>query len=179
MSQNISKGTVLFDLTKTRFLRILFLVLTILWMITIFYFSSKTAVSSTEQSIGLGERLFRILIPDMDSWPPEQKAAFLESADHFIRKTAHFTEYLILGVLLFCTVNIGGRRASRRGLWKACLLPFVAAFCYAVSDEIHQSFVPGRSGQAADVLIDSCGAFAGILIFLLVFSARWDRTKSN
>jgi hypothetical protein len=44
------------------------------------------------------------------------------------------------------------------------ILPFLIGVLYAVSDEIHQTFVPGRAGQLRDVLIDSCGVLAGICI---------------
>jgi VanZ family protein len=42
--------------------------------------------------------------------------------------------------------------------------PFFTGVLYAVSDEIHQLFVPGRAGQIRDVLIDACGVFVGIII---------------
>ena len=52
-----------------------------------------------------------------------------------------------------------------RGLCRADFaLPFLTGVLYAVSDEIHQTFVPGRAGQIRDVLIDSCGVLAGILL---------------
>ena len=71
-----------------------------------------------------------------------------------VRKLAHVCEYALLGYLvhqLMCTYGLRIR-------W----LPILFCVAYAVTDEIHQAFVPGRSGRATDVLIDSVGVFAGV-----------------
>ena len=75
--------------------------------------------------------------------------------DLIFKKGAHFTAYAVLAVLF--------RRAlppSRR-MWA---LSWVLAVLYAASDEWHQSFVPGRHPLETDILIDACGAAAGLLI---------------
>jgi hypothetical protein len=76
-----------------------------------------------------------------------------------LRKLTHFGEYLALTVLWWWALRtrVGGRRA---------LAPAVAiAIGYAVTDEVHQTFVDGRVGTWRDVLIDSAGALtAGWLI---------------
>ncbi len=70
--------------------------------------------------------------------------------DLVLRKLAHAAEYAILGALLL--------RALRSEL------PALAAgIAYAVSDELHQHFVPGRRGAPLDVLIDAVGVAAGVL----------------
>ena len=69
-----------------------------------------------------------------------------------VRKTAHFGIFLLLGLCV---------RPNMRKGWHAAL--FCAA--YAVTDEIHQYFVPGRSCEFRDVCIDSAGALAGILLW--------------
>ena len=53
----------------------------------------------------------------------------------------------------------GGAAKIRREL----LIPWGIAALYAVTDEFHQLFVPGRSGQFSDVVLDSAGALAGLL----------------
>jgi VanZ family protein len=68
-----------------------------------------------------------------------------------VRKLAHFSEYFALTGLWWWALRtrIGGRRA---------LLPAAAiAFGYAVTDELHQTFVSGRTGTPRDVLIDAAG----------------------
>ena len=76
-----------------------------------------------------------------------------------VRKTAHFTEYLVLGVLAaraFCVTRIA---------WRIDLL-YLAVFLVMVPsiDETIQLFVPGRSGLLTDVAIDCCGALTGVLL---------------
>ena len=78
--------------------RIIFLILTILWMTVIFWFSSKTASDSTVQSTSVTEWFFGIFIDN-----PSPK--LVDTAENIIRKIAHFTEYFILGGLVFGTVK--------------------------------------------------------------------------
>ena len=78
--------------------RIIFLSLTILWMLLIFWFSSKTASDSTVQSTSVTEWFFKLFIDN-----PSQQ--FLDIGENVIRKLAHFTEYFILGGLVFGTVK--------------------------------------------------------------------------
>lgn len=80
-----------------------------------------------------------------------------------VRKGAHFGAYFILGIL---TLN-GLRQVGGKGA-KAAALALCLCFLYAITDEIHQLFIPGRSGQITDVLIDTAGAAAGIGIFSFV-----------
>jgi VanZ family protein len=72
--------------------------------------------------------------------------------DTILRKLAHFAEYAILGALLV------------RAL--AAYVPAIAAaIAYAISDEIHQAFVPGRYASALDVAIDAAGVLIGVLLY--------------
>lgn len=82
--------------------------------------------------------------------------------DFAVRKTAHFSEYALLGVLLTLLLDSYGVR-WRWLSWAGCTL-------YAATDEIHQLFVSGRTGKWQDVLIDSSGALTGML---LAFLALW------
>lgn len=75
--------------------------------------------------------------------------------DFLLRKSAHMTEYAILALLLWRAWAVDGRPTRR-----VFLLSFSAALLYAVSDEWHQSFVPGRGPSAVDVAIDAAAALA-------------------
>ncbi len=81
------------------------------------------------------------------------------SYDFILRKTAHVGEYLVLTLLL--------KRAFENtfspGFLCSVVLPAAAAILYAISDEVHQLSVHGRSGSAQDVLID-CLGIAGLLL---------------
>ena len=79
--------------------------------------------------------------------------------DLVLRKLAHATEYAVLGALLV-------RATARPGL------AFGLGVLYAISDEVHQSFVPGRLGSPFDVAIDAVGVAAGIVLWQSVRARR-------
>jgi hypothetical protein len=79
--------------------------------------------------------------------------------DLALRKIAHAAEYAVLGVLLL------------RALGRAWLA-VAAGVLYAVSDEVHQAFVPGRHGSPVDVAIDAVGVACGVLLWQRVGRAR-------
>jgi uncharacterized protein YfiM (DUF2279 family) len=78
--------------------------------------------------------------------------------DLVLRKLAHAGEYAVLGALL-------QRALARPGL------AFALGVAYAASDEIHQSFVPGRQGSPLDVALDAAGVAVGV--------ALWHRARSR
>lgn len=80
--------------------------------------------------------------------------------DFVLRKAAHIIEYLIL-TLLLCRAFRGsfGMKGAR-----LLLYPAVVSFFYAVSDEIHQSFIAGRSCAIQDVMIDSIGILIAVIM---------------
>lgn len=81
----------------------------------------------------------------------------------YIRKVAHFSEYAIGGSLffsLFATFKIKEE--------KQILFASVLGFLYAITDEFHQLFIEGRSGQIKDVFIDTLGAITGALIMCTI-----------
>lgn len=80
-----------------------------------------------------------------------------------VRKGAHFTEYLILGFLAALDVDhINTEKQAGLTLFKRFIIAWAIATLYAVSDEIHQAFVPERACAFTDVCIDSAGAVIGI-----------------
>ena len=88
-----------------------------------------------------------------------------DSLSHFVRKTAHFAEYAILGALVLLSMLLF--RLPKRSLYFLSLP--LCAFC-AAADEGIQSFAPGRSPELADVLIDVAGAAAGILLTAALYA---------
>ena len=87
----------------------------------------------------------------------------LPSPDHVSDKQAHAFTYGVLAVL--CLMGLTGWR-WRRVAGASLLAAFVIAVVYGVSDEFHQSFVPGRSPDVADVVADAAGA-------ALALTAAW------
>ena len=117
----------------------------------------------------------------------ENNLISLSTLIFLVRKTAHFTEYAILGGLFFLNlrnwlksnttlVKISKPQTTKTvakkvtlGLIKYSLfMSILFSFLYACTDEIHQIFVPGRSAQFRDVLIDTLGASFGTLIAYLI-----------
>jgi VanZ family protein len=78
---------------------------------------------------------------------------------HLMRKSAHMTEYALLSMLLYYSMNRSSDWSKRTGLWALLI-----AAVYSLSDEFHQMFVPGRGPSLFDSGIDTGGAFLGILI---------------
>lgn len=85
------------------------------------------------------------------------------------RKGAHFLEYALLGILAWLAFR--SLQPQPRS-WRRCdaLKALILVLVYAVSDEIHQAFVPSRQGAALDVLIDTAGGATGL--FLLAWARR-------
>jgi VanZ family protein len=128
----------------------------ILWMALIF--SASTKLGAPDNTSYFFRPLMYWLFPHL---PEEQ----FESIHYFVRKTAHFVEYTILGLLAWRVLRLDpafGVFSLRRKCWFALL------FCllYASTDEFHQRFVPTRQPAVHDVIIDTCGAGFGLLVAL-------------
>ena len=142
--------------------RVVFAVLTIACMVTIFLFSGDNADASSHKSSKITKAAVETLVKDYDEMSPEKQQSVLDKAEHIIRKLAHFSIYTLLGFLASFTVG------RRRLFSRKSLGVIVFCFLYACSDEIHQLFVPGRSGMFTDVLIDTGGAVTGMLVSMLL-----------
>lgn len=138
----------------------IWMVLVLIWMAVIFSFSAKPADESSQESLFVGRVIGQIFVKEFDDWTPQKQEAFAEKINYPVRKAAHATEYAILGALVMmrCRYQTGWRRNR---IW---LTAWGISILYAVTDEIHQSFVPGRACMVTDVMIDSAGALAGILL---------------
>lgn len=143
--------------------------ITILIMAFIFYQSSLPAILSSEMS-GPLERIVAWILGK-----PSESVTFA------VRKAAHVTEFTALGISLFCTVRdflewrsgttntaMPNNRLTTHSIpterMHMIIFPWVLGMVYAVSDEIHQLFVEGRSCEVRDMLIDSAGVAVGVLI---------------
>ena len=148
---------------KDKIKKYISLMLLFLWMYFIFYMSSKTASESSDISSGICYRLCRIFVKGFDELSLAERTAMASSISYLVRKTAHFIEYSILGVLsVFAARQF---LAANHYIWSAAF-----SLLYAVSDEVHQLYVPGRSGQINDVLLDFTGITAGLFISWLAVS---------
>ena len=158
-------------LTKTAARSAVWWILVALWAAVIFSFSAQDADASSALSNAVIDWLIAVFRIDISASAPAPDFSLSE----IIRSLAHFSCFGILGVLTASAVR-SHRVAEHRCLW----IPFVICVGYAVTDEIHQWFVPGRSTQLSDVLVDSLGAALGILaVALIVLIARKAKHRAS
>lgn len=92
-----------------------------------------------------------------------------ETVGFVVRKTAHFTEYMVLGACLLLNVRDCFAHLQPRQMWG---LAWMLGTAYAVTDELHQRFVPERSCEPRDMCIDAAGVALGALIMLAIVLRR-------
>ena len=80
--------------------------------------------------------------------------------DFFLKKSAHIFVYLILYLLIFKAVS---QTVAEKHKKIILILPILICFGYSVSDELHQSFVPGRFGTFRDIGFDMLGVTIAFL----------------
>jgi len=151
--------------------KILAPILLLAWMGLIFYMSSQQGGESSSFSNRIVSKLFS-LFPFLGD-PHDAEAEIFLTFSLIVRKTAHFTEYLILAVLAFFFissyyVNMG-----------AYVFSWIFATAYAITDEVHQSFVAGRVSAALDVFVDSAGALFGVYLCYLVMRIRRKQKRGH
>ena len=144
------------------FKRILFLLMLILAFYVIFNFSDQDGQASGSLSKKVTEFIVEIIskIKTMDI---TKKFYYIEKLHPIIRKIAHFSIYTVVGFSIMgfmCTFDM-------KNIFKL-LIRFGVGVTYAISDEVHQYFIPGRSARILDVCIDSAGVLTGIFILIIL-----------
>ena len=140
-------------------IRILTTGLTLLMMGLIFFFSTEQAEQSDATSGIISRQILQVIQPDFNELPAEEQTQLYNQVQTVVRKVAHFTEFLLLGLFLrFCLESWFG--AGHRHI---SLPAFSGGAAYAMLDEWHQTLVDGRAGQWRDVVIDSAGVLTGVL----------------
>ncbi len=124
----------------------------ILWAIVIFILSNEGSDTSSGRSDAI--------VQMVQAWGAAVDTDFLT---FLIRKSAHIIAYFILGILAYNVVRIYSWPMRR-----AILVSVAIVLLYAASDELHQYFVPGRSSEVRDVLIDTIAGLFGIGIYALI-----------
>lgn len=133
------------------------IVLAIIWMIVIFYMSNQPASISSMHSGSTINIISKLpLIGNIIDY-----LASINMEEFIVRKGAHMFSYCLLAILLFMSVY-------EEDIKRAAIIAFFTTFLYACSDEFHQLFIPGRSGEFRDVMIDSTGGIIGILLVTLI-----------
>lgn len=134
--------------------RILFAVLVIVWMITIFCFSNEDGDTSQGTSDVITNAIINV---------NQELEKNRETISFCVRKLAHFSIYFVGGILLFefySTFDVTKKRIFG--------MSALTGICYACFDEFHQLFISGRSGQFRDVCIDSTGVIIALIIMMVI-----------
>lgn len=121
----------------------------IIWMGLIFFMSSQIATTSSGMS--------RIFVEPIQPYAPGFAEDILTT---LVRKSAHIFLYFVLGMLIFNVL-----KEYKLGTKKLVGFSILFAGLYAITDEIHQTFVSGRSAEVRDVLIDTIGASIGVALY--------------
>lgn len=148
-------------------LRVFAFIPMLLMMLVIWGFSANSGETSSTQSMGIVMRVVNFVDRMTGEKMTSEEKLVWENRIHTpIRKLAHMTEYMIFA----CTVSFPFLLYDKKKKW-ITRVTFFGCTCYAAMDEIHQLFVPNRSGQFKDVCIDAIGILIGIVIFRLFYGA--------
>lgn len=145
------------------------LILIIAMMAMIFAFSNQTGNKSGELSGRVTEFVINTFYKNYESLSSSEQAALKGNIEHFIRKAAHFTLFMVLGIVLLIHVFSIFELKKKRSIYSIPIVS-VLGILYAFSDEFHQFFKEGRGPQFKDVLIDSLGVLTGVLISYMLLT---------
>lgn len=135
--------------------------LLVIWMLVIFHMSNEVADTSSARSDAIV-----LSIQSIGVSAPEGLLTFL------VRKAAHISAYFILGILIYNLLKEYSLRVKH-----LIFISIAIAMLYACTDEIHQMFVPGRSGEVRDVLIDTAGAAVGVVVYAALSSRLYKKSE--
>jgi VanZ family protein len=142
------------------------------WMGLIFSASADT--QSFRRSAGLFYPVMHWLFPGLD-------ADTIEGIHFVFRKCAHLTEFAILALLFWRAIHhtrrplVAPERSESGWRWDEAGLALALVLVYAATDELHQVFVPLRTGMVSDVFVDVAGGAIGLLLLRLLggIFKRW------
>lgn len=148
--------------------------LVVIWLIVIFTFSAMNSNKSNDQSKGLIENTVSGTITVTDKIgitninPTEEDiGAIVDNLNHPIRKVAHATVYFVLALLVLNALD-----TNKENLKKNVIITLIFCFLYSCTDEIHQTFIDGRTGQFIDCFIDTLGAGLGCSLVWLYLNKK-------
>ena len=135
--------------------------LLLICMISIFLFSCQDRDSSTNTSVETTKVVVSTVSREnIDSTKVNDIS---NNIFYIIRKSAHFIEFFILGLLVINVV-----KDYYKINYKYLIICVLFCLIYSISDEVHQIYVLGRSCQIKDVIIDTIGSGVGIMIYYLI-----------
>ena len=134
----------------------------------IFKFSSQDGGTSSKLSYRIRDFILKF-DKEYSNLSDKEKKERANKLHVIVRKMAHFSIYTVLGIILSTFFGIFINKNGKRSV--ICL---AIGVLYAISDEIHQIFVPGRTAKVMDVFIDTSGVIIGIVIVIII---EWTMRK--
>ena len=151
------------------------IILAIIWMGVIFMFSAQVSDESKSSSNKVTSAVVNTVISiKKENISEEKRQKIIEDKTFIVRKSAHFTEYFILGLILILYLQTKEKLTT-----KYIILAIIFCVLYAISDEIHQLFVDGRSCKIMDILIDTCGSSLAIIGFTSIYKLTTNLKKQK
>lgn len=135
--------------------KFIYIVLTLVILISIYYLSSMNNKETNSLSKGIVYKSIEII--EGITHKEFDKKSIVNKLNYPIRKCAHFTLFLLLGICIYLLLN-------SFHLPHKILISIILSILFATLDETHQMFSLGRSSSILDILIDSIGSIVGIII---------------
>lgn len=142
-------------------IKVISCIATVAMMALIFFFSSQTASVSSQTSSGITRMIAEFITKLIKGADVEAVYQMLHT---IVRKAAHFALFCLLAISVANTIF------QLYGIERLKLLAYSLCFCllYAITDEVHQIFVPGRAAMIMDILIDIFGSLCGSGLFVIL-----------
>lgn len=158
-----------YSLKSKKYVLVVVLLLALSCMFAIFCFSSQDSSSTNILSKNITRKIAGTIFEDYKSMDIDFQNKITNELNLFIRKTAHFSLYFFMSMLIYIVFALWKKRFFISGVIS------VSICCvYAMLDEFHQSFVPGRTPLVKDVIIDTSGAILGtVFCFMIISSVKF------
>ena len=152
--------------------RVVGLALTVFLIIFIFLMSAQNAEISKQTSGGVTRFIAGLIYPGFNSLGEQAQNQIISSLQGFVRSAAHFSVFAAL-----CFSNLIFTLTLQKLIpLMRYLSSIIFSIAYAVSDEIHQLFIPGRAFQFSDILVDTLGIILGAAVMYLIMKLIKKRT---
>lgn len=149
-------------------------------MFYIFNLSSMTVKESAKKSEGIINDVSDMVASESGTHSEQLPKETADMINAVVRKAGHFLIFSLLGLLTYFLSACFLLKNKKYHIPALCSVPFCIVF--AISDEIHQTFVEGRHGRVMDVLVDASGVIVGTLmaiVAIVLFKRIMKHTKEK
>ena len=161
------------NMTTELLKKILYSGLVLIWMLIVFMFSNQNGEKSQGTSRKVTNIIVKVLVYN-EEISKEETNALTEKIDYLIRKIAHYSLYTIGGILIYNYI-----KTFSINIREKILTSILVGIIYAITDELHQYFMDGRSAQIKDIVIDSLGIFTGVLLMYKIKNNLYNKNSKG